>query len=199
MRTILSICILVVTLLLTGCCSTYEGYGRYMLKVDSDQVKIDGINYKITRRGSDLVVADHTFGRGIYRKTKPWLYLHHVNGDKVDITFEEGGKAEYPLYTGVSASIFDVYAKPWKIIRSTNASFAEDFWLVSHRWSDTGVYFDLQKNLGDVTSWQLEVENIFVPGDGTEVLVAEIETRIKIISFDAVAQEATVQFSSTAL
>ena len=196
MRTILRICILTITVLLTGCCSTYIGYGRYTLKMDCDQVQIDGINYKITMRSGDLVVADHTFDRGIYRKTRPWLYLHHVDGDEVDITFEEGSKAVYPLYTGVSASIFDVYARSWEMTRSTNAAFTGGFWLVSHRWSNTGIFFDLQKNLGDVTAWQLVKGDIFVPGDGTEVTVSEINTSIRITSFDAVAQEAMVQFTA---
>ena len=162
------IVLLSIIVLLAGCCATFNGYGRYTLRVDCDKVKIDEETYEITRQGADLVVGGHTLKRGIYRKTRPWLYIHHMYDNKVDLTFDEGSKAGYPLYTGASASIFDVYAKPWEMTSSTNAEFSDNFWLISHRWSDQGIFFDLQRRIGDETQWQLVREDIFVPGDGSE-------------------------------
>lgn len=183
-------------LLLAGCiCDTFTGYGRYTMRVDCEQVRIGDRAYKITRRDNNLVIADHSLYRGIYRKDRPWLYVHHVDGDRVDITFEEGSKPEYPLYTGSSASIFDVYAHPWEMTRSTNAAFPDNYWLVSHRWSDTGIFFDLQQRIGDVREWNLVQEDIFVDGDGAVVTVAEINTKVKIISFDPTQNKATVEFT----
>ena len=183
---------------LTGCCPTFSGYGRYTMRVDCEKVVIGGETYKLTRVGNDLVIAGHTLGRGIYRKTRPWLYVHSMDGDKVNITFEEGSKAEYPLYTGSSASIFDVYAHPWEMTRSTNAAFPDHYWLVSHRWSDTGIFFDLQQRIGDVREWGLVQGDIFVPGDGGEVTIAEINTKVRIIlnSFNAAERTAMVEFTA---
>ena len=195
MKAILAILALTLLVFLVGCCDTYEGYGRYTLKVDCDQVRIDGTDYKITTRDGELVIAGHTFDRGIYRKTRPWLYLHHVDGDMVDITFEQGSKDIYPLYTGSSASIFDVYAHPWEMTRSTNAAFADNKWLVSHRWSADGIYFDLQQMLGDVTNWQLLQGDLFVPGDGSEFPITDISTMVKITDFDPAAKTAMVEFT----
>ncbi len=175
-------------------CQSYHGYGRYMIRVDCDDVEIEGKTYKITRRGNELVVAGHTLPRGIYRKTRPWLYLHHVSRDKVDITFEEGSKPSYPLYTGVSESIFDPYVRPWPVIHSTNVEFPDNYWLVSHRWSDRGIFFDLHQQLGDVTRWRLVRGDIFVPGDGTEISIEEISTKVKVLSFDPRGKKARVQF-----
>ena len=181
---------------LTGCCQTYSGYGRYLLRVDCDEVEINNETYMITRSGDDLVLEGHTFSRGIYRKTRPWLYVHRKGNDKVDITFEEGSKSVYPLYTGVSASIFDVYAHPWDMTRSTNAAFSDNYWLISHRWSINGIFFDLQQRTGDVTSWRLAQADIFVPGDGTEVPIGEINTKVKIIpsTFNFAQKKAQVEF-----
>ena len=181
---------------LMGCCPTFSGYGRYTMQVDCEKVIIGGETYEITRVGNDLAVAGHTFGRGIYRKSRPWLYVHHMDGNRVDITFEEGSKAEYPLYTGVSASIFDVYGHPWEMTRSTNAAFPDNYWLVSHRWSDTGIFFDLQQRIGDVMEWRLVRGDIFVPRDGTEVEIAEIPTKVRIISFNAAERTAMVEFTT---
>lgn len=180
---------------LTGCCHTFSGYGRYMLRVDCDEVEIDDV-YRITRNSNDLVLDGHTFSRGIYRKTRPWLYIHRKGNDIVDITFEEGLKSDYPLYTGASASIFDVYAHPWDMTRSTNAAFASNYWLISHRWSSTGIFFDLQERIGDVTSWRLAKADILVKSDGTEVLIEEINTKVKIIpsTFNFAQKKAKVRF-----
>lgn len=193
-----------ISLFLYSCareCPTFSGYGRYTMQVDCEKVIIGGKTYKITQRDNELVVAGHTLGRGIYRKDRPWLYVHHVDGDRVDITFEEGSKPEYPLYTGSSGSIGDVYAHPWEMTRSTNAEFPDNYWLVSHRWSDTGIFFDLQQRIGDVTEWRLVQGDIFVPDDGTtEVLVnAEtINTKVNIIpsTFDATQRKAKVKFTA---
>ena len=181
--------------LLAGCCQTFNGYGRYILRVDCDKVKIGDATYKITRQGTDLMVADHSFQRGIYRKTRPWLYVHQIQQDKVDITFEEGLKDMYPLYTGASASTSGGFTQPCKLESSTNISFPDDYWLVSHRWSDQGVLFDLQRRIADVTQWQLVRGDILVPGNGTEVQIAEINAKVKITSFNAQDKTAMAHFT----
>ncbi len=125
---------------LTGCqnCPTHNGYGRYSMKVGCGKVVIDGETYAITQNGDELVIEGHTISRGIYRKTHPWLYVHQIEGGVADFTFDEGSKDIYPLYTGASTSVFDVYAHPWEITRSTNFSFPDGYWLVSHRSSIPG-------------------------------------------------------------
>ncbi len=175
-------------------CPTFNGYGRYTMQVDCEKVTIGTETYSITQHNDELVVDGHTISRGIYRRTRPWLYVHHMDSNSVDITFEEGSKDVYPLYTGISASIFDVYAHPWEMTCSTNAAFADNYWLVSHRWSDTGVFFDLHQRTGSTRDWRLVQEDIYVADDATEVTVAEINTKVKITSFDATQQKAQVTF-----
>lgn len=182
---------------LGSCCTTHEGYGRYTLS-PCDAVEVEGESYELTKSGSALVIDGHTVGRGIYRKTRPWLYVHAVGSDTVDVTFDSGSKSIYPLYTGSSASIFDVYAHPWEIARSTCAAFGGEHWLVAHRWSDTGVYFDLQRKVGNDTQWQLLQADIFVPASGAQVDVTQIQTGVKVVSFDGTAKTATVQFVALA-
>jgi hypothetical protein len=194
--------LLLVPFLNTGCpprnCHQYEGYGRYTLKVNCESVKIDGVRYKLTfaTAQNDFVIAGHTIARGIMRKTRPWLYIHSINvlGRSVDVTFDNGSKPEYPLYTGSSGSIFDVYSKPWDIKKSTCISFPEKNWLVSHRWGNNGIYFDLQSNIGSDQEWKL-IEEIFV-GVGNEVTVESIHTKISIINYNASEETATVKFSA---
>ncbi len=159
-------------------------------------MRIEGEAYTVERRGRELVVDGHTVPRGIYRKTRPWLYLHGVDGDTVDITFDSGRKSLYPLYTGLSGAIFDVYAHPWEMERSTAATFDDDYglWLVSHRWSDDGIFYDLQRRLEGDTRWSLERGDIFVPGDASEVIVREIATSVRVLSFDPAARKAMVKF-----
>ena len=156
---------------------------------------IDGETYAITQNGDELVIEGHTISRGIYRKTHPWLYVHQIEGGVADLTFDEGSKDIYPLYTGASASVFHVYAHPWEITRSTNFSFPDGYWLVSHRWSNTGVYFDLQQNMGDPTLWVLVQADIFVAGNGTATSIPEINSMVKINDFDAGQMEAMVEFT----
>ncbi len=177
-------------------CRSFSGYGRYTLHVGCEQVAIAGQTYSLTRRDNEFVIEGHTISRGIYRKTRPWLYVHNMEGDSVDVTLDEGSKPEYPLYTGASDSIFDVYAGPWPMTRSTNAAFSDNYWLISHRWSDTGILFDLQQQQGSVTNWSLVRGDIFVPGDGTEVTIGEIHTKVKILTFEAGGQRAQVQFTA---
>jgi hypothetical protein len=181
-------------LLLNACCQSFEGYGRYTLEVECEEVIIDGNTYKLTTHNNSLVIDGHTIARGIYRKTKPWLYIHNIQSNSVDVTFEQGGKKEYPLYTGSSASIFDVYAHPWEMTRSTCANFGEDYWLISHRWSDDGIFFDLQKKMENNQIWNLIKEDIFVPKDGSEVNINEIATKVKITEFDSNQMKAKIQF-----
>jgi hypothetical protein len=177
-----------------GCCATYSGYGRYAMEVGCDVVEIAGVTYQLERSGSDLTVGGRSLQRGINRDARPWLYLHEDQGGRGDITFDEGSKDIYPLYTGVSASIFGVYDHAWEMTRSTNAAFSENYWLVSHRWAADAIYFDLEQRTGDVTQWRLARADIRVPGDGTEVTVQEISTSVKILSFDPVQRVAMVQF-----
>ncbi len=179
-------------------CKTYDGFGRYDLRIGCDKVRIEGEAYAVERRGRELVVDRHTVARGIHRKTRPWLYLRGVDGDTADITFDSGRKSQYPLYplyTGLSDAIFKVYAQPWEMKRSTAAAFDDDFWLVSHRWSDDGIFFDLHRMLdGDDTRWVLERGDIFVPGDGSEAIVREIATSVRVLAFDPAARKAMVEF-----
>lgn len=165
---------------------------------DCEKVTIDGHDYTLSLHGDDLVIDGHTLTPGIYRKTRPWLYVHKIDPDahKVDVTFDCGSKPMYPLYTGNSASIFDVYAKPYDIEVSTCAAFEGNMWLVAHFIEDDGVYFDLQHDLDPVSheTWQLVTPNIFV-ANNTSVDVAEISTTIHITNYDAGAKTATVTFS----
>jgi len=178
----------------SGCCTTYSGYGRYDMEVGCDIVEIAGVNYQLQRSGSDLTVGGRSLQRGIKRDSRPWLYLHEDRGDRGDITLDEGLKDIYPLYTGVSASIFGVYDHPWEMTRSTNAAFSYNYWLVSHRWAADAIFFDLEQRTGDVTQWRLARADIGVPADGTEVTVQEINASVKILSFDPVRRVAMVQF-----
>jgi hypothetical protein len=195
MKNLLFLSILFFAVFFYACCDTHHGYGRYTLKVGCDEVIINGTAHKIITHNGELVIDGHTFSRGIYRKTRPWLYIHNIQNDMVDITFDEGGKEEYPLYTGSSGSIFSVYEHPWEMTRSTCALFENDYWLISHRWTEAGIYFDLQKKLGDNLSWQLVRENILVPTDGSEVNIDEINTKVRIIDgFNLTLLKANVQF-----
>jgi hypothetical protein len=145
--------------------------------------------------GQSIRNRGHTISRGIYRKTRPWLYTHKIDATEIDITFDTGSKDVYPLYVGSSASIFDVHAHPWEMTRSTNAAFINNHWLVSHRWNSAGVFFDLQRMNSDVADWTLVKPEIFVPGDGTEIPVNEISTNVKSVSFDAANRKAKVVFT----
>ena len=195
MKKLLFISALFLVVLFNSCCDTYQGYGRYTLRVDCDEVILNGVTYKITTRDNDFVIDNHTIARGIYRKTEPWLYIHEIENNKVDLTFDEGKKGEYPLYTGSSGSIFDVYAHPWEMTRSTCANFADDYWLISHRWTNEGIYFDLQRKLGDNRSWQLVEENIFVPRDGSEISIQTINTKVRVrANFNPNLMKANVEF-----
>ncbi len=176
-------------------CKTYDGFGRYSLRLGCDQVKIDGEVYSVEKSGTGLQVNGYGIGRGIFRKNRPWLYVHQIEEETADLTFDSGRKPLYPLYTGLSGAIFEVYAHPWEMERSTAAAFEDDFWLVSHRWSDDGLFFDLQRRLdGDDTRWVLERGDIFVPGDGSEAIVREIATGVQVLSFDPAARKAMVRF-----
>jgi len=189
----------ILLLFLNGCCTTYNGYGRYTMTPNCTKVTIDGDEYQLTQRGSDFVIDQHTLSRGIYRKTRPWLYVHKIDSEneKINVTFDEG-KGLSPLYTGTSASIGDVYrSEPWEIEESTVAEFEDNYWLVSHIFSEDGIYFDLQQNLDPETNlrWKLVQGNIFVNKDGTPTEINDIGTRVKITDFDYGSKTATVEFS----
>jgi len=198
MKTLFAFLSVMLAIFFVGCppCTTYNGYGRYTLRLNCDKVNIGGQDFMVSKQGTDLIVANHSFSRGIYRKTRPWLYLHHSTSDKVDITFEEGSKAIYPLYTGSTASIFEVYIHPWNIQQSTCAAFANNFWLVFHRWTEDGVLVDLQQQLSTVESWSLVQSDILLPANGNEVTVAQINTKMSCNSFNYPSKTATVKFTS---
>ena len=183
------------SILLVSCCNNYEGYDRYVLKVDCQTVTIDGIAYQLTQSDAtnDFIINDETLHRGIMRKVRPWLYIHYIDeaAKTVDVTFDNGAKEEYPLYIGSSGSIFSVFSKPWDIEKSTCLSFADGYWLVSHRWGDNGIYFDLQKNMGDPRSWSL-IDEIFVANDGTGHTIPVINVNILIENYSATAETAII-------
>lgn len=209
MKNLIQISVLLVLLLfLNGCGSTeseedcniqrYEGYGRYTMIPNCTEVEIGTNVYKLNRRGSRFELDGHTLGRGIYRKTKPWLYVHEIDSDKIDITFDMGSKDSYPLDTGSSATIFDVYrSEPWDIQKSTVAEFEDSYFLVSHIFSEDGVYFDLQRNIDPETNvrWLLVEGNIFVKKDGTTTVIDEINTIVEITEFNYDTKTAKVKFT----
>jgi hypothetical protein len=198
MKKFLPLILVIILFLATGCpCPNYNGYGRYILMVNCQTVTIDGVVYKLSKSPdqTDFVIAGHTFARGIYRKTRPWLYIHEIDmvHNKVDVTFDTGAKSIYPLTIGSSGSIFDVYSKPWELKKSTCILFKDKYWLVSHRWGNNGIYFDLQHNFGTDEQWEL-VQEIFVES-GNEVTIDLIGTKVKIIDYNGSTQTATVKFS----
>lgn len=199
MNRLLTLLGIIATVSLSACCTTKTGYGRYTMLADCQTVNIDSVDYQLTvaPNNTELEIAGHTLIRGIDRKTRPWLYVHSMDfaTKMADITFEEGSKSTYPLYTGSKAAIFSPYTQPWDIERSTTISFDNDYWLVAHRWDSVGVYFDLQQmNNGDDTDWSLIQADIFV-ANGATVNVSEIATDITITAFDASNNTATVEFS----
>lgn len=200
MKIIHSFLVFIILIWLSSCCTTYTGYGRYTLSPNCGKVVINTDTFELTKRliQNDYVIDGHTVGRGIYRKTRPWLYVHDIDtaNDKIDVTFDSDSKPSYPLYTGSGASIFQVYSKPWDISRSTCAAFADDYWLVAHKWTSNGVYFDLQQRQNnDDTHWNLVQADIFVNSNGTVTSVSQIDTDIVLTAFDATAKTATVEFT----
>lgn len=185
---------------------TFKGYGRFKVRIDQDLVIPNGLPYKITNLGRPgpfipriLVFDDHTIGRGIYRKTRPWLYVHHINdlSMEVDITIEEGPNDEVPLHTGRSTYGSKVGGNSW--VREVTGSAVIDVdnkWLVVNRWSDTGFYLDLFDRFGDL-NWHLIQEDIFVQQDGGNVEVPELIGVLSANSFDASEQKAVLQYSGT--
>jgi hypothetical protein len=198
MKTVFVLLAIMITLLLRDCPpgQTYNGYGRYVLRINVDKVNIDGNLYDVTMRAGDVVVDAHTLSRGIYRKTRPWLYLHQETDTRVDITSEEGLKEEYPLYTGSGGSIFEVLSKPWDIKQSTCAAFANNCWLVFHRWVENGVLVDLQQQTGSVKDWRLLRGDILLPDNGSEVSISEINTKVGCVAFNFQQKTARVKFTS---
>ena len=184
--------------LMTACCPDYEGYGRYTLKVDCQTVTIEEVSYQLTYSTStdNYVINGQTISRGVMRKVRPWLYIHQINDTRntVDVTFDIGEKPEYPLYTGSSGSIFDVFSKPWEIEKSTCLLFEDKHWLVAHRWDTNGVYFDLLHNLGSVEAWSF-LDEIFVPNDGDSHVISAVHVKIVIVEFNSAAKTATVKLA----
>ncbi len=191
--------ITVLAITFSGCCHNYHGYGRYQLRPSCDTVEIDGEIYEVEMRGNEPVLDSHTLDRGIYRKTRPWLYVHGI-GDSVDVTFESGLEPSLPLSTGSSQSISNVFDQPAEILGTTSAAFPDDYWLVSHRWSGDGFFFDLHQRLADDRRWRLVQGDIFIDGSRRAILnVEEFGVIMDVDSLDAENRQAEVEFESTRL
>jgi hypothetical protein len=209
-------------------CATYTGFGRYTMTVHCEEVILDGNPYMLERLGGGpLIIEGHTISRGVYRKTQPWLYVHDIGSDSIDVTFDEGLRVEsvipnhdLPLYTGSTdpndisndpdhkyipkADVFNPHG--WEITLSTDIEFSNGTWLISHKWSNEGIYFDLQKEsdrvfasndpiFGTLFEWDLLSGDIFVPGNETVVHIGEISTDVKILEFDPTDHKARVIFA----
>lgn len=178
------------------CPQTYHGYGRYELRLDCDKVIIDETTYMVNLSNDKLVVQNHTIGRGINRKYVPWLYVHQYDENKIDVTFDTGDKPEYPLYVGASSTMALSYDHNLEIERSTNIACQNNRWLISHRWSGSGLYFDIQERLGaDVLAWS-HLGEVFVSADGSDTSIPVINSKVKIIAFDIEETKAVVRFSA---
>lgn len=193
---------LTIPLLLASCCRQFTGYGRYTLRDNCGTVTIAGVAYKAvfdpTRPGGgDFIIGGQTVQRGIHRKERPWLYVHSIDKVRkiINLTFDSGDKSQYPLYTGNKASIFDVYEHPWQIENSTCLLFSDKKWLVAHRWSSAGVYFDLQQMGTSEDNWSLIQADILIPASGELVNIPSIGASIKIQAFDLPANKATISIS----
>lgn len=194
--------VLAIPLLLTSCCRQFAGYGRYTLRNNCGTVTIGGIAYKAVydanrQGGGEFIINGHTVGRGIYRKERPWLYVHHIDRERksVDLTFDSGEKSQYPLYTGSKASIFEIYEHPWQIEKSTCLSFSNNKWLVAHNWSSGGVYFDLQQMGASEDTWTLIQPDILIPASGESVSIPSIGASVKIQAFDLSNNKATISIN----
>ena len=178
------------------CPRTYHGYGRYLLRLDCDKVVIDDVTYMVRLVDDRLIVQDHTIGRGINRKYRPWLYVHKYDDDKIDVTFDTGAKPEYPLYIGVSKTIGLSYDNNVKVDRSTNIACENNRWLISHRWTDSGFYFDIQERLGEsVEAWS-HLGEVFVSMDGSYTNIPSVIAKVKIVAFDAQEKRAEIVFNT---
>lgn len=185
---------------LSSCCDDHEGYGRYTLGVGCGSVTIDGTVYELTKRGSDYVIDGHSISRGIYRKTRPWLYTHQVNttSDKVTLTFDTGDKPMYPLYTGSTGSIFAPFDRAWDIGQSTCVAFSDNYWLVFHRFTEDGVLVDLQLNMEPETNerWRLVSPDVLISTDGSSTHIDEINASVSIADFDLGAKTCRATFTA---
>lgn len=191
--------VLGIIFILPGCspCKSYEGYDRYSLKIGCDRVTINGREYTFTRQGPDLMVDGHSVDRGIYRKTRPWLYVHDTSGGYVDVTFDEGLKDYYPLYTGSLRSFFNVMTQSCDVSESSDLEFQEGKWLVLHRWTPEGVVGDVQQRTGSTEEWNLVRGDILFPKTGIEIFIPELNTTGRCTSFDLEARKADLQFVHT--
>jgi len=189
-----------VLLLLSACeCEVYQGYGRYTLKVNCERVIIEGSEYLLSiYDNGELVIDNHTLERGIYRKTKPWLYIHNIDAEnnQVDVTFDSGLKSEYPLYTGSYGTMNISYTETVELNESNNIQI-ENYWLVSHVFTNDGIYFDLHENLDPLSNldWKLVQGNILVNSNGSPKDVSQVNTSIQILDFDLPNKKAKVKFT----
>jgi hypothetical protein len=185
-------------MLVAGCrpCKTYTDYGRYTLRVDCDKVKIGGEEYAITRSGEELYLGGHPVARGIYRASQPWLYVHRIAEDEVDVTFDEAKLGFYPLYTGGMRAIFKPFLQPCDVQQSSIIQFGEGLWLVLHRWTEEGIIADLERREGSDEKWTLVRKEILIPADGSEIPISQLNARVKCTSFDPGAQSAMVVFTA---
>jgi hypothetical protein len=194
----IAILLLATAPLLNGCDSRKPnvGYGRYTLRIDLDTVKTTEGVFTITRQGTELVLGGHSLTRGVYRKTRPWLYVHRIGEEEVDVTFDEGSKVVYPLYTGSLTAIFNPYLRPCDVTQSTCVMFKDGRWLVLHTWTEDGILADLLQQGKSNEEWTLVRGDIYIPGDGTEVNVVQLRAKVKCTAFDLDGQTATVVFTA---
>jgi hypothetical protein len=176
--------LILLTLLLACTCERYQGYGRYSLKIGCDEVVIDSAGYKVVEHNDALMIGDRIITRGINRDARPWIYLHHRHGNRVDITFDEGLQPLYPLYTGRKLTIYNIYDQPWDSHMTTVFAFPDQHWLLPHRYEKDGVYIDVWWNdIPDTLAWEFVNSDIFVSPQ-EEVYIKELGTAVRLTEYD---------------
>jgi hypothetical protein len=181
---------------LTGCrpCKTYT-YGRYTLRVDCDRVKIAGEEYALTRAGEALYLGGHPVTRGVYRMSQPWLYVHRIAEDEVDVTFDEAKLGFYPIYTGSMRAIFKPFLQPCDVRQSSSVQFGDSLWLVLHTWTDEGIVGDVNRREGSEEEWSLVRGDILIPADGVEIPIVQLNARVRCTAYDPDEQTAMLVFT----
>jgi hypothetical protein len=175
-------------------CETHAGYGRYTLRVGFDRVRIADEEYVVTDEGGVLYLGGHPLTRGVYRASQPWLYVHRIAEDEIDVTFDEAAKEFYPLYTGSRFAIFNPFAGPCEIGQSSCVQFGDSLWMVLHRWTEEGIVGDVIRRGGSGEEWTFVRGDLLIPADGTEIPVRQLNARVKCASFDPDERTATLVF-----
>lgn len=95
-----------------------DGYGRYQMLIGVSVVVVDGKSYQVTRDDDRLLLGQNVVVRGAVREHHPWLYVHRITDDLVDVTFDKGTKPWQPLSTGATSPILDPYG-PTRTVEET--------------------------------------------------------------------------------